>query len=582
MILDEVSMVKSDQLYQLDLRLREVTQNPNKIFGGVFTFWFGDIMQLRPCKGRFVFEEPICTDYKLTHQCGKHWSSFEVICLEQNHRQDGDRDYADLLNRIRVGQQTHEDMTVLKSRVRREGHPDLKGAMYISCTNASVQKHNITRLNELSTELLENEAVNIHPTIKNFKPSIKEKGTIGNTAFLQNLQCKVGARVMLIHNIDVSDGLTNGTRGKLVAVEKDGKGKMKKLIIKFEEEWQGAMKRKESLALQKIHPGCTYIEKYLYQYTLAKRSTMASNAASVFQFPVTVCFAATAHKFQGGTIKKPDKVVDDLRTVFEAAMGYVMLSRNQELNQLFILGNLPEDKLYPHPKALSELERLINKSVNKNPPVWEQEISFSLKIFILNCQSILGHLSDIKSDPMLEFGDVLCFSETWLSTDDCITDLQRNGYKLHLNSVGRGNGLATYYKEDKFHHVEDIKLENMQMTKISSNELDLVSFYRSKECNKKTFVTKLVELVKQDRMTILCGDLNICLAEESENGVSEVLQQLGFLQLVNEATHFEGGHIDHVYCRVDFERFGTDCKLYSPYYSSQDHDAILVTVFKRA
>ena len=41
LIIDEISMVKADQLYQLDLRLREVTMRPNKLFGGVAVFFFG-------------------------------------------------------------------------------------------------------------------------------------------------------------------------------------------------------------------------------------------------------------------------------------------------------------------------------------------------------------------------------------------------------------------------------------------------------------------------------------------------------------------------------------------------------------
>ena len=56
-IIDEISMVRSDQLFQLDKRLREVTQKPGKMFGGVSLFVFGDIMQLRPI-GRYIFQEP--------------------------------------------------------------------------------------------------------------------------------------------------------------------------------------------------------------------------------------------------------------------------------------------------------------------------------------------------------------------------------------------------------------------------------------------------------------------------------------------------------------------------------------------
>ena len=44
-ILDEISLVKSDMQYQLDLRLREVKMD-DRIFGGVSLFVFGDIMQM--------------------------------------------------------------------------------------------------------------------------------------------------------------------------------------------------------------------------------------------------------------------------------------------------------------------------------------------------------------------------------------------------------------------------------------------------------------------------------------------------------------------------------------------------------
>ena len=117
-----------------------------------------------------------------------------------------------MLNRICIGQQTEEDMEILRKRVRPEGHKDLEGVMYVTCTNKTVQKMNNIRLNELKTELFEIEARNIHPTIANFQPKVDERGTVGGTGFLQTLKIKVGARVMLVHNLDVLDGLANGTR----------------------------------------------------------------------------------------------------------------------------------------------------------------------------------------------------------------------------------------------------------------------------------------------------------------------------------------------------------------------------------
>ena len=201
--------------------------------------------------------------------------------------------------------------------------------MYLTCTNASVQKHNRTRLNELKSELISIEAINLHPTTKNSKPNIDKKGTIMGTPFLKTLEVKIGSRVMLTYNIDVSDCLTNGARGELVGIENDNNGVINKLFVKFDEECQGYQQRKSKSLLSWKYPGCTVIEKFMFTYTLSKRSTRGSNTAKVYQFPIVVCFAATAHKFQGQTIIKPNKVAIDLRTIFQPAMAYVMLSRVQ-------------------------------------------------------------------------------------------------------------------------------------------------------------------------------------------------------------------------------------------------------------
>jgi hypothetical protein len=50
-IIDEMSMVKADMLYQLDFRLKEITQKHNEDFGGVGIILLGDLLQLQPTQG---------------------------------------------------------------------------------------------------------------------------------------------------------------------------------------------------------------------------------------------------------------------------------------------------------------------------------------------------------------------------------------------------------------------------------------------------------------------------------------------------------------------------------------------------
>ena len=101
-IVDEVSMVKVDMLYQLDLRLQELKDKIGTPFGGVGIVVFGDLMQLRPCQARYIFQEPANDDFEVTHMLNPLWKMFHSVLLENNHRQGRDKEYANLLNRIRI------------------------------------------------------------------------------------------------------------------------------------------------------------------------------------------------------------------------------------------------------------------------------------------------------------------------------------------------------------------------------------------------------------------------------------------------------------------------------------------------
>ena len=56
-IIDEMSMVSADDIFKMHHRLTDIFQN-NLPFGGISTMWVGDLLQLKPVRGRFIFEEP--------------------------------------------------------------------------------------------------------------------------------------------------------------------------------------------------------------------------------------------------------------------------------------------------------------------------------------------------------------------------------------------------------------------------------------------------------------------------------------------------------------------------------------------
>jgi ATP-dependent DNA helicase PIF1 len=190
LIIDEISLVDADMLYKIDLRLREITQK-DMPFGNVAILALGDIMQIKPVKGRYIMQCPVTKQFWIAYEIDSLWHKFECIILEKNHRQGDDRQYANMLNRIRIGQETDEDIQELNTRVRKESHPDIKreiDALYIFGTNQKVNQMNNKRLKALKSKERVITAICIHKTIKSFKPSVNNAGNIYNTPFQKELK----------------------------------------------------------------------------------------------------------------------------------------------------------------------------------------------------------------------------------------------------------------------------------------------------------------------------------------------------------------------------------------------------------
>ena len=141
-------------------------------------------------------------------------------------------------------------------------------------------------------------AVHHHPQQKNFKVKIDDKdGTVGGTAFLDTLKIKVGARTMVIHNVDVVDGITNGQLGVVVAFIKTKTGNVDKIVFKPRDSTIGEINRSKYPSLSSKYPGCIFIEKVSFQYSMTKKGTSGSSR-TIIQFPLTLAFSITAHKIQ--------------------------------------------------------------------------------------------------------------------------------------------------------------------------------------------------------------------------------------------------------------------------------------------
>ena len=582
-IIDEISMVKADLLYQLDQRLREVKEEQDKLFGGVSIFCFGDLLQLRPVNARYVFEESLNQNYAISYALEPLWHSFKIINLVQNHRQGNDMIYADILNRIRIGKVTDDDCSLLETRVRSMNDPDLPtDAMYVTCTNAAVKEVNDARLQSLSTEYVVLHAININSAMKKFTPPIGKGGSVHTTPFVNELHLKVNARVMLVYNIDTIDGLTNGAMGEVIGFLRGKNREVTQVIVNFDGEDVGSERRKKTSILLKNYPDKrpTPITRQEFAYSLSRKSSTSSQA-KVIQFPLRLAFAATAHKFQGQTVQKPKSLVVDLRTVREPAQAYVMLSRVQEITQLFILERLPIEKLKPSEIALAEVDRLNSVSLNNNLPGWYSKSDQTIKIVFLNTRSLPKHHQDITNTWPLCSSDMLCLSETWLPSiykDNGTYDI--SGFNQpHFVSHGRGKGLATYATLD-FQASEHINLANCQISVIENAEVKVITVYRSSSASVHVTLSKILSLHDETKIVVIVGDFNVDSMKDPHNALSVGLKNYGFSNLSRAATHIQGGCIDHCYIKLPGNPCGAhlsaELVLMSLYWT--DHDALILSL----
>ena len=516
------------------------------------------------------------------------WELFTVVTLEENHRQEKDRDYADLLNRMRLGEHTEDDLSKLQTRVRPENHPDVGGkdTLVIAATHEIVNHHNDSCLSQMASELLQVEATHSHSIIPNFEPTIDpKKRTVGPTPYLATLPLKLESRVMLTCNLDIGDLLSNGSLGTLKGIVRDkNSGEVVVLMVKFDIPESGQKLQAAHPRLAKSFPGCTPIKKQVHKYSTkdpGRSKGARMELATVRQFPLNPCEACTGHKVQGQTVKAPRKVAVHLKSIFGANQAYVMFGRVENLDQLFILDSLPDNKIYCDQGAKDQLEIMKARSENRNPPSWRRTLQDSLKMSYLNINSLRAKMDDVKADLNFSFADIIIFGETWLdeTTEANVSDLQLPGYQLHLNNAGRGKGLATYYKSDQFTLVRDITQQDLQMSVMTYANTTIIGLYRSR--NNASLLDVLQELLPEiTNNCVIVGDFNICSHSEANHPVLQTLTSFGFQEMVKEPTHLRGGHIDMLWMRVT-DRLA-DTKLYSPYYTCKDHDCILLSLYSSA
>ncbi|XP_065675732.1 ATP-dependent DNA helicase PIF1-like [Hydra vulgaris] len=287
LIIDEISMINAQTFDLLHLIACEMKQCYDELFGGIQVIACGDFFQLPPVTGEFVFKSKIWQQYMT-----------EVLVLTECFRQKEDAQFFGALNEIRFGQVSDQTIDYF---VRRCFEKDEN--LNIKYTRLFFRNMKVDVYNDNKMETIKQEGYWFYA-----------KDVIKN----QNIQCsfqipaavylKIGAIVMLVRNINVEEGLCNGTIGTVFLIENNAVWvNMNKKEVKIE------CVKEEIL-------DCSH-----------------AVVGSRFGLSLKLAFSFTVHKAQGSTMNKA--VVQFNSKAFINSLYYVSLSRVCNINDIFIIIN---------------------------------------------------------------------------------------------------------------------------------------------------------------------------------------------------------------------------------------------------
>ena len=488
-----------------------------------------------------------------------------------------------MLNRFRVGEATEEDIKIIESRPSSLlSDAEYNKASHLCYTNKETNKHNSDMLNkELQEEILEAIMGSVkHP--KSYTPKVNEHGLIDKTQFVMELELKKGARVMVISNIDIKDSLVNGSLGvvlditkeKVTIKDKNGNenviDQVISVIVVFDDPKAGLqqMERHRKKYHQYHKDRGVPIFRVTQRYQIPHRKNYKEHAATceLTQFPLRLAWALTGHKVQGITIKRPQKVVVHGHPRIPKSMYYLMFSRAQDLEQIYVKNFT--GKILANENSLAENKKLVERSI---VPSYEEN---HFCVFMVNIQSLQNKIIELENDIYAPKADHICVVETWLEPN-------YNG-KLEIPnrtfthaSIGRGKGCGMFSLTNrKICEQRKVIRDMYQIMSIvdrtnETSPYQLILVYLSSKCPLTDVVEDLSQILIPQMTTIITGDFNF--GKKEINALSTFLKDRNFNQLVTWPTHIQGGTLDHCYVpenvKLDFTR-------HSPYFS--DHSALII------
>lgn len=352
LVLDEVSML-SKKVFEIIEEIARVAKKCPLPFGGMQVIFSGDFCQLPPVgnygerdTSSFCFESPL-------------WNTLFPIsnCIEFTHifRQN-DPIYTKILHGIRKGVITKSSNEVLLKCVDKEFLPEnhngciptkllplrskvdfINNQMFEQLTTKEFvfeikNNNNIQKLRRESEDKKQIALDRLYGSLS--EPDIqREFGQLTtNSPAVNILRLKKGSSVMCNINLDMDNGICNGSQGIILDIKTDIDN-TKLIVVKFT---NGVIKH--------ISPHHWPSDDY--------------PALSISQYPLCLAWALTIHKIQGATLDLAE--IDIGNSIFEYGQTYVALSRVKSLDGLYLSAFEPS-KIQTNPSVIA-----FYKSIREN------------------------------------------------------------------------------------------------------------------------------------------------------------------------------------------------------------------------
>jgi ATP-dependent DNA helicase PIF1 len=326
LVIDEISMMSAALFEKIHI-IFQTLRKSRRPFGGVQLVLTGDFLQLET-----VFSNPDADNrFVIESELFNKMFDKSIVILKENFRQRSDNNYIDILMRIRRSEHNDTDISQLNQRLLKRG--EQKGdVVHLVSSNWKAQQINSKRLGSIDSPESYYETVYVKTgdsetcelLQRELQSQFSQRG-------IETVTLRKGCRVLLIKNLDVANGLVNGSIGTVEDLFMDA------VRVKFDN-------------------GVTQIiNRVEWEIEL-------DNAKVVLQqIPLMLSYSITIHKSQSLSL---DNAVLDLADCFCNHMVYVALSRVRSLSGLYLKSFDPK-KITVNEKLLQFINKIENHNLCK-------------------------------------------------------------------------------------------------------------------------------------------------------------------------------------------------------------------------